>query len=409
MVLHVGTPKSGTTYLQDLLWASRDALAEAGIACPGDSPAAHFQAALDLQQIDFHGWSDPAVPGAWTRLVDAAREHEGTTVISHELLGDLSAEQVARVMADLDFAEVHVVLTARDLARQLPAVWQEDVKNRHHLPLAEFLDVVRPGSDRADVLRPGPGRPEGHGATFWLRQDLPAVLRRWGAGLPADRVHLVTLPPPGTAGPDVLWERFAGVLGVDPAAATLPPRARNTGLGRTEAELLRRLNERLDYSLDWPRYGTAVTRSLGEVLAQRPGLVPLALPAHVRPWVSAHADAMAAELAGLPLTVVGDLADLQVSAFAVPGPAAGLPAVEQGDLLEAALDTLTAVLAPGWVPPPRPAVAEPEPVPAAEPAPVPAARRRGWRPWRRVLRDRAGTAVAGADPSPLGAGEPAPR
>ena len=42
-------------------------------------------------------------------------------------------------MQDLSFAEVHVVCTARDLARQIPAVWQEDVKNRHVVTFADFV------------------------------------------------------------------------------------------------------------------------------------------------------------------------------------------------------------------------------------------------------------------------------
>lgn len=35
VVLHVGTPKSGTTYLQDLLHASAPSLADAGVLFPG--------------------------------------------------------------------------------------------------------------------------------------------------------------------------------------------------------------------------------------------------------------------------------------------------------------------------------------------------------------------------------------
>jgi hypothetical protein len=34
VVIHVGTPKSGTTYLQDTMWESRAALLDAGVLYP---------------------------------------------------------------------------------------------------------------------------------------------------------------------------------------------------------------------------------------------------------------------------------------------------------------------------------------------------------------------------------------
>ena len=44
-LLHVGTAKSGTTYLQDLWWRHRDDLRERGLLLPGDGRRDHFTAA----------------------------------------------------------------------------------------------------------------------------------------------------------------------------------------------------------------------------------------------------------------------------------------------------------------------------------------------------------------------------
>lgn len=404
--MHVGTPKSGTTFLQELLWESRPALAEAGVRYPGEHPAAHFHAVLDAQQRSFHGHLDPGVPGAWGRLVAEARAHEGTTVVSHELFGDLTEEEVARVLADLDFAEVHVVVTVRDLARQLPAVWQEDLKNRHSLPFGDFLEVVRPGSGRPDEQRPAADTTEGHAEAFWLRQDVPAVLRRWGAGLPAGRLHVVTVPAQG-GDPALLWERFAAVVGVDPAVATLPSGRCNPSLGRAESELLRRLNERLGYSVEWPLYAARVTHgpAVG-ALAGRPGSARLTLPARDRGWVRAAADAAVAELTALGCRVSGDLADLRVPAEGLDGDRPVDQPVEPAELLEAALDAMAALLpVPAPVAPataeepsaeeapaeepvaetPAEQAAVPEPVVPAAHATEAAGRGRGARWWRRVV------------------------
>ena len=43
--LHVGTAKSGTSYLQDLWWRHRDELRERGLLLPGDARRDHFAAA----------------------------------------------------------------------------------------------------------------------------------------------------------------------------------------------------------------------------------------------------------------------------------------------------------------------------------------------------------------------------
>ena len=48
--LHVGLPKTGTTYLQQVVWANRDRLRSAGLFLPGFGHREHLWAALDLQE-----------------------------------------------------------------------------------------------------------------------------------------------------------------------------------------------------------------------------------------------------------------------------------------------------------------------------------------------------------------------
>jgi hypothetical protein len=343
VVVHVGTPKTGSTYLQDTMWESQAALLDAGVLYPGDHRASHFWATVDLKNDGYADPGHPAVPGAWARIVDAARAHRGTTVISHELLGDRSAEDVERVMADLDFAEVHVVATARNLERQLPSAWQEDLKNRQHVAFADWLDAVRAEHPQS-----------GYARTFWLRQDLPSVLRRWRAALPPERVHLVTVPP-STGDASILWTRFATILGVHPAVVRLPESRRNKSLGWVEAEFLRRLNERAAYSIASSQYQFMIIGYLvQEVLAQRPGAMPIRLPAAERGWVSTRADAMISELAEAGYHIVGDLEELRVDAAdAAPGMT---PAISDTQVLDAALDAIVAAC--GVDPPAREAAAD---------------------------------------------------
>ncbi len=48
--LHVGLPKTATTYLQTILWANRDVLEEQGVRLPGHSRRAHLWASRVVRE-----------------------------------------------------------------------------------------------------------------------------------------------------------------------------------------------------------------------------------------------------------------------------------------------------------------------------------------------------------------------
>jgi hypothetical protein len=299
--LHVGTPKSGTTYLQELLWRNRDSLRANGVLYPGDRPDAHFLATLDLLGRRFHGQVDPEMPGAWERLAAEVRAWRHTAVISHEMLAPAEPDMVRRAIRSFGDAEVHIVCTARDLARQLPAVWQEDIKNRGKLTFDEFSLSLRGLDDSVDPY---------FAKTFWGYQDLTAVLRTWGADLPPERVHVVPIPR-GAAG-DTLLLRFARTVGLDPARCSIAVAPRNPSTGVVETNLLRRLNTTgvLD-DFEWHSYESLTKEFLAlDVLAQRPGSVPLRLPAQDREWVEQWCAETVESLRAAGYHVVGDLTDL---------------------------------------------------------------------------------------------------
>jgi hypothetical protein len=291
--LHVGLPKTGTTAIQEMLWHNRSATAAAGVRYPGYIYNAQPHAAMDLQGRRYQDWWEPLVTGSWQRLVAQIHEWPGTSIVSCELLASASAEQAERARRDLSFADVHVVCTARDLARQIPSMWQESVKNGETIGYSDFRDALRTEESN------------GTGQLFWEYQDIPRILRNWSTGLPADRVHVITVPQRG--GADLLWRRFAGVVGLDPA--TLPPSPqRNSSLNLAGGELLRRLNVALGEDVSWSRYAAVVKdRVAHDILAGRGGMT---LPARDRGWVRERAERMVEELADERYDVLGDLADL---------------------------------------------------------------------------------------------------
>ncbi|MFE9102703.1 hypothetical protein [Actinomadura geliboluensis] len=337
--LHVGAAKSGTSFLQDVLWQNRGRLREHGVLFPGADFSAQVRAAFDLRRTFFPEASDPWTRDAWRDLVDEVRAWPGNAVISQELFAPASPADVRRAMADLGFADVHLVFTARDLGRQIPAHWQEDVKNRFTTSFTEFVAALRRRSWRTfESAR-----------LFWGLQDPVAVLRRWGAGLPPERVHVVTLPPPG-APRDLLWRRFCAATGLVPDEYDLSGTFANPSLGLTETQFLLRLNAALGERIGWHAYNDEVKLFLAQhVLAGRPAPVRIELPAEHLPWATERAVEMAEGLRAAGYHVVGDLYELMP--MAASGPALGTPPAPDPDeprwaeMADVGVDAVAALLA----------------------------------------------------------------
>jgi hypothetical protein len=331
--VHLGEPKTGTTFLQEVLWGNRDALAATGVHLPGTVAVEHWRAAQDLRQVPLHA-DDPGgwAAGDWDRIAREAATTPGTSVISSEVLAAASEEQARRALASLAPAQVHLAITVRDLATLLPAEWQESVKHRSR---AEWQEWV------ARVIRES-GDPDRRRWWFWKVHDTVDIARAWGTDLRPERVHIVTVPPPGSP-PGLLWHRFAHLLGIDPSQADLAVARPNASLGITEVELLRRLNATLPASYpDWAYTDWVKECVAQKALAGRAQSPRLQLPEERVPWAEEEAERVVDALKQAGYDIVGDLDDLR------PRPA-GVPpldpsSIETPQLLEAALDGLSGVL-----------------------------------------------------------------
>ena len=221
------------------------------------------------------------------------------------------APQVGRALDSLghgDGAEIHLVLSVRDLVRQIPAEWQENVKHRSVISYARFLEQIR-----------DPARESRIATWFWGVQEVPDILDRWGAR-PAPGAG-----PPGhgaaarrAAGPAVAAVRAA--FGLDGLDLDLEAERANPSLGVPETAL-----RAPDQPLGQPRCSSPPTTGRWSASCwptrrsrSAPGSPRLALPPDVHPWAQQVEASWIEEIEKRGYDVVGDLADL-----VGPRPAAG--------------------------------------------------------------------------------------
>ncbi len=296
---HVGAPKTGTTYLQNVLFQNRELLAANGVLYPYTDPGQSFRSMQDFRGAGWAGGRATEFKGEWDIVAGRAREWDGPTVIvSNELLGGSQPDRIARGLASVEPADVHVVFTARDLARQLVSDWQEHIKHKHTVPLETFVD---------DLIEFGLDAPKPFGELFWGMHDATYVLNRWATVVPAERIHVVTVPQSG-APRDTLWRRFCAVTGLEPELYDSDTERANTSMGVAETELVRRMNLEVQ-GMPHDVYDPLVRKLLAEDIlgGQSPRLM---LPAGRLDWVHARSQQLVDELAGSGYQIEGDLAEL---------------------------------------------------------------------------------------------------
>lgn len=303
--LHIGPPKTGTSFLQQAWYQHRQDMARMGLLHPGDAREDQFHAcAVAVQKKAVVQEMGPHALRTWDRLTGEIKDWEGDALLSSEHYALGRPARVAPIMERLHEVadEVHLVAGARDLARQVPADWQQTVKQGSVSTFDDFWR--RLASDER--------------ATFWRHQDLPTLLQRWGGSLPSGRMHLVVHGRPGTPH-SALWENMCKIFGISPDF--LGPVARtNESLGAVQVELIRLANETMGEARTTLATKRAMRSLIGDgVFADRDGVERLTLPDEAMTWLSERSTRMVDELRAMDLNVLGDLDDLNVDPTPAPG------------------------------------------------------------------------------------------
>lgn len=245
-LLHIGTEKTGTTLLQDWLYANREALSAQGVCLSDvlDMPnnrklAAYFQGGLDdyhqahrildadARAAFFSGFED-----AFAREIAARGEHHHTMVITSEHFhsrvrepGDIAA---LRDFLDGHFDDVKVVCYFREQSEMLRSLYSTAMRVSHQTTFEEF---------QQRFLEPG---------EYYC--DFEQIAERWSAAFGRARCDFRLYDRSAFVDGDIRRD-FVACLFQPVAADALDyaVHSANESLSAIEAALFRLINEKVPY------------------------------------------------------------------------------------------------------------------------------------------------------------------
>lgn len=149
LVLHVGSHKTGTTYLQTLFHQNRSLLETAGLHYPdiGPNTAHHVLASpwLTVHGIPDSFFDDRGPDGLWDDLIARYTNVSGTVFLSGENFLRCHPETVD--MVDLAqrlsaFEDVQVLYVMRAQTEMIQALWLQLAKNGQNVALYNYIRTV---------------------------------------------------------------------------------------------------------------------------------------------------------------------------------------------------------------------------------------------------------------------------
>lgn len=309
--LHIGTYKTGTSFIQSVLLRNRDLLSAAGTTYPTDHMNWGLQVRATRDLLGQQGLTD--IDGAWERMVAIIQTADTPqAVVSMERLSVAPADRALALIESLQPSEVHVIVTLRDLVRLLPSDWQSSIKQGRTWSFSDYVSAAagEPGSSAAN-------------RSFWEHHDAPEIVKRWMPAVGPGRLHIVTVPPSG-APPSLLWERFSSVMGLTAADYDITQDLKsNFSLSFSDTEFLRKINREIGNDLGKDARKKWVTRYIANKVL-RPESTDVAASDRVQltqdehDWATGRAKDIVAQLKELDVDVIGDLDEL------IPVPRTGL-------------------------------------------------------------------------------------
>ncbi|WP_299658212.1 hypothetical protein [uncultured Tateyamaria sp.] len=147
LVLHIGTHKTGTTYIQNVLARNADRLLKAGILYPksGRIHNAHFKLCWQLRHADFKGAALDAIP-EWRGMMDEFRTSKAEIAIvsAEEFAFSIPPKRLADLKAHFDVRVVCFVRSPDTFVQSFYNQFVKDFSTRETRTLTQYLAEENP-------------------------------------------------------------------------------------------------------------------------------------------------------------------------------------------------------------------------------------------------------------------------
>ncbi|MFM1905931.1 MAG: hypothetical protein RIT32_727 [Actinomycetota bacterium] len=315
LVLHIGTMKSGTTYLQHGLISQLENLTAANWLYPmkfaPPRGAINHERAIYGLVGDEIPWVDRKLQikmqPQWQKLLDEINDSSANVLLSAEALAAMLEPGIEKLLAALPKQKLKVVLTARDLARVMPSSWQQSVRNGRPYGYDEYFERIKNAAQLpvAEMV----------GSNFWRSYRLNEVVARWQKFVPLADISIITVPAKNSS--DSLWARYIKAIGLplDTNQPKFNDKQAHTSITWAEAEVLVELNQQwLTKGRSTQQRNQLRRRIVQEGFQQRSDRgAPIGLTA---PWLDLArewSDDDISKLLSLGVKIHGDIADLRVA------------------------------------------------------------------------------------------------
>lgn len=350
-LVHIGPPKTGTTDLQLACAQARSKLFDSGVYYPGNKASQRREIISFCHYLDGCRTTTKSsetslsraqleqLAAGWEGMLCEINENNNKTIfISEEAIADhFSDEHIVQFARRVGRERIHVAVTLRSYPDMLLSRWNQTLKHRSSRTLEEWLNSFY---ELSAVSLPVIQR---------RSLDFSGLIERWANVVGPDKVTVVI---PGRNDRDFLRSTFESLLGLPPQTLVdkqLASGPRNRSLTSTEAEMVRRVNERLEdiRGISWPLYasvmkGTALRGKGGAIrtmLAERhptEGEDRLLLPRWAAERSISEGKRHAERIANIGVRTVGHLENL----YATPTVVADNVPVVNDERLDMAVEAL---------------------------------------------------------------------
>ena len=242
--LHVGFHKTGTTAIQEALFAHSDQLRILGINYATKKGKANHREAWALSER-YWGWKkrggEQTSIVEWQKRVKNLKDQKIDSVISSEFFSEINDDQLNLMANDLKGFDVEVIFTIRPLAKILGSSYQQYLKYGIKASYEEWLEDIFHNSEKPKFT-----------PTFWKRHRHEEVISRWANAFGNQNIHLVVVDE---SEPDLLYDAFNKILKL-PAGTLKEVKGlgSNRSLNYPEIALLLAINKAFPKDRAWSDY-----------------------------------------------------------------------------------------------------------------------------------------------------------